>query len=239
VDSQFKDRRFRTTRWSVVMAARSKDDAEARAALSTLCQAYWYPLYAFARRKGTPPEDASDLVQEFFAGLLERADVARADPARGRFRAWLLAAFKHHLSNEWDRARAQKRGGGRVIVSLDDDAETRYLQEPAHDVTPERLYERRWTLTLIDRVFDRLRTSQEAAGKSAFFAKVRPFLLGDADGPLHALAAELGMTEGALKTATCRLRKACAEMLKEEIAETVEDPADVEDELRHLWESLH
>jgi RNA polymerase sigma-70 factor (ECF subfamily) len=231
---------FATTHWSVVLAAGNAASPGSRRALATLCEAYWFPLYAFARRLGRQPDDARDLTQAFFARLLEKDFLRAADPARGRFRSFLLAAFKHFLAKEHDRAAAQKRGGGKHMFSLDlASAEGRYGLEPASGLTPERAYERRWALTLLDRVMRRLQDESSALGKERLFDRLKVFLTGDSDTPPYReVADELGMTEGAVKVAVHRLRRRFRELVLEEIAQTVDGPAEVEDELRHLFEAL-
>ncbi len=230
---------FEATRWSVVFAAGSDDAAQA-AALEHLCGTYWYPLYAFVRRQGRSPEDAQDLTQAFFARLIAKRDLAAADPVRGRFRSFLLAAMKHFLANEWDKARALKRGGGVHVTSLDaGDAETRYLREPADPVTPERIFERRWALTLLDEVLRRLRADYEARGQRVLFESLKDTLTGGGGEDGHAAAAlRLGMTEGAVKVAAHRLRRRYRDLLRTEITATVDTPAEVDDELRHLFAVL-
>jgi len=229
--------RFRTTRWSLVVAAGTAEGTEGRAALETLCAAAWFPLYAFARRGGSPPADAADLVQGFFADLLERQGIAAADPERGRFRTFLLAAFRHFASKERERARALKRGGGRVLPLDFSDGESRYLAEPVDDRTPESLYERRWALALLDRVLEDLGAAY-AGGRAPLFEVLRPWLAGG-DPPSHAeAAARLGLSGGAVKVALHRLRKRYRDLLRAAIAETVASPEEVEDEIRHLLGAL-
>jgi RNA polymerase sigma-70 factor (ECF subfamily) len=232
--------RFATTHWSIIAAARDQAAPEAREALAELCRSYWYPLYAFIRRQGHDADAAQDLTQEFFARLLERDFLAAIERGKGRFRSFLLAACKHFLANEHDRARAQKRGGGMVPVPLDlDAAEGRYVREPAHCMTPERLFERRWALTLLDRVLGRLRQEHTARGKEALFDHLRVFLVGDGRAPAQLeVAAELGLSPGALKVAVHRLRQRFRELLCQEIASTVDDPAGVEEEIRQLFAAL-
>jgi RNA polymerase sigma factor (sigma-70 family) len=231
---------FPTTRWSRVVAAGDRADPEAREALAELCSAYWYPLYAFVRRKGHPPEEAADLVQGTFLALLDRDGLAAVAPGRGRFRSFLMAACSHHLADRRDRDRAVKRGGGAVPISIDRAlAEGRYSAEPADELTPERLFDRRWATGLLERALARLEAESTAAGKSALVSRLLPTLTGGrGDLPLASIAAELGMTEGAVKTAASRLRKRYGEILREEIARTVADPADVEDEVRALFAAL-
>ncbi|HEY1377696.1 MAG TPA: sigma-70 family RNA polymerase sigma factor [Gemmataceae bacterium] len=226
---------FATTRWSLVAAAK---DPAARQALADLCGLYWYPVYAFVRRRGYSADDAGDLTQEFFARLIEKAGVAGADPAKGRFRSYLLGACRHFLANERDRAAAQKRGGGRPVGSLDlADAERRYAAEPADGRTPEQVFERRWALTLLDGVLAGLRAEYAAAGQDVLFDRLKSSLTGDA-GPYVELAAELGLTEGAVKVAAHRLRRRYRDRLRAAIAETVATPEDIEAEIRDLFAAL-
>ncbi len=231
---------FETTQWSIVLAAGRDATGPARDALATLCDRYWYPVYAYVRRRGHDADEAEDLTQSFFATLLEKRYVGAADPARGRFRSFLLTAVTHFLSNERDRATAAKRGGGRAIVSLDaETAEGRYRMEPSHDATPERLFERRWALTLLDRTLGALRAEQERAGHAERFDRLKGFLTGEGgDGGYGVAAADLGLSEGAVKVAIHRLRKRYRELLRAEIAQTLEDTAAVEDELRALFAAL-
>src|SRR6516165_2558126 len=228
---------FASTRWSLVLAAGRGDAPEAQSALAALCQIYWYPLYAYVRRSGHPADEARDLTQEFFARLLEKHYLRVADPERGRFRSFVLTAFKRFLSKERQRARALKRGGGRRMLSLDfEQGESRFRLEPTTDVTPETLYERRWALTLLDRVMARLRVEFEGAGKRDDFDRLKVFLTGEAAAPSHReVAAELGTTEGAVKVAVHRLRRRFRDLVLAEIAQTVTAPEDAEEELRHLF----
>jgi RNA polymerase sigma-70 factor (ECF subfamily) len=231
---------FRTTRWSVVLAAGTPDAPGARAALETLCGAYWYPLYAYARRRGQDRESAADRVQSFFAELLEKNRVARANPDRGRFRAFLLVAFRRHLTREREHDRAQKRGGGRAPLPLDfETGERRYSREPGHDETPERLFDRRFALTLLERVLRAVRREMEAEGKGASFEALKPAIGGAGELPPYAeLAARLGLSEGGVKSAVRRLRTRYRERLRAEIAETVSSPAEVDAEIAHLIDAL-
>ena len=231
---------FETTRWSVVVAAGGDDSSAARAALSTLCETYWYPLYAYVRRRGTSPDDARDLTQGFLASLLERRDFEHLHQERGRFRAFLLASLQHFVANEAARRRAQKRGGDITFLPLAfDDAEGRYRVEPEDSVTPETLYERRWALTVIDRVLADLRREWEAAGHAAEFDELKACLLGvNPSGGYAAIAARLATSEGAVKTAVHRLRRKFQAALRKDIAETVSDPADVDDEIKYLVRAL-
>ncbi len=235
-----RDATFVTTHWSVVLTAQRSDTTRAQAALAKLCQAYWYPLYSYVRRRGYGPHDAQDLTQEFFARLLEQNWLAQADRERGRFRTFLLAALSHFLANEWDKARAQKRGGAIQFVPLQlDDAETRYGQEPADPVTPEQCFERRWALALLDEVLNRLRQEQAATGATALFDKLKPCLAGTSQAqPYAALAADLDMTEGAVKAAVHRLRHRYRQLLRDEIANTVASSEEVDAEMHHLFAVL-
>ena len=221
-----------------MLAAGRGPASRSREALATLCESYWYPVYAFVRRLGHSAADAEDLTQAFFARLLEKDFVGAADPERGRFRSFLLASVKHFLANERDRETALKRGGGAAVVSLDD-AERRYRREPSHGLTPERAFERRWALTLLERTLAALREEQERAGHAERFTRLKCFLTGEGGAPSHAeVAAELGMTEGAVKVAVHRLRRRYRELLRAEIAETIADPSAVDDELRELFVAL-
>ena len=232
--------RFAQTRWSVVLSAGKSQTTTSQDALAKLCQLYWYPLYAYVRRRGYSPHDAQDLTQDFFARLLEQNWLAQADRDRGRFRTFLLAAMSHFLANEWDKARAQKRGGAIQLVPLQlDDAETRYGQEPADPNTPEQCFERRWAVTLLDEVLNRLRQEQVAAGGGELYDTLKPCLVGTSQAqPYAALAAKLGITEGAVKVAVHRLRRRYRLLLREEIANTVATPAEVDQEMHHLFAAL-
>jgi RNA polymerase sigma-70 factor (ECF subfamily) len=231
---------FPTTRWSQVLAAGDRAGPVAREALAELCLAYWYPLYAFVRRKGHPPDEAADLVQGTFLTLLDREGLAAVAPERGRFRSFLMAACSHHLADCRDRQRAVKRGGGVIPISIDRAlAEGRYSAEPVDELTPERLFDRRWATSLLDQAMARLEAESIAAGKSALVSRLLPALTGGRSEVLFAaIAAEAGMTEGSIKMAASRLRKRYGEILREEIARTVADPADVEDEVRDLFAAL-
>ena len=222
------------------MAAGRRSSPASAAALADLCQRYWYPLYVYVRRRVADLDEARDLTQEFFARLLEKNTLALADPERGRFRSFLLTAFKHFLINEWEKARAQKRGGGRKALAIDfESKESQFAHEPAHTWTPERLYERHWALTLLDQVLMQLRREYQRAGKRKLFEQLKGFLVGDSANTTHAEAAErLGMTEGAVKVAAHRLRKRYRDLLRQEVAQTVADDTEVEDEIRALFRSL-
>jgi RNA polymerase sigma-70 factor (ECF subfamily) len=232
---------FPHTHWSRVIAAgKSADSTHAREALARLCETYWYPLYAFIRRQGHAPHDAEDLTQSFFAFLLERNLLAVADPSKGRFRSFLLVSLKNFLANEFDRAQAQKRGGGQVILSFNaNSAETRFVAEPADYQSPDKVFERNWALALLAQVLARLRAEQVAEGKLAQFDKLKPFLMGDGAVPSYAeLAAQTGLKEETLRMAVSRLRRKFRILLCEEIAHTLADPSALEDELRCLFAAL-
>jgi RNA polymerase sigma factor (sigma-70 family) len=228
--------RFPTTRWSlIVLAGRREPTIECGEALATLCEGYWCPLYAFARRLGYSVEDAKDLTQGFFVRLLEKNFLRDFQRERGRFRTFLLAAFRHYAANEHHRAQAQKRGGCQAALSLDfEDAEGRYLQEPVDVQTPERMFERRWALTVLDRALARV-GKQYAAGKRAWFERLRCFLTAaPRECPYSRIATELGASEGAIRLAVHRLRRRFREALQAEVAETVADAAETEDEIQFL-----
>ena len=231
---------FVTTQWSVVLTAGRTDTTRAHEALSRLCEAYWYPLYAYVRRRGHSPEDAQDSTQEFFSRVLAGNWVGDADRAKGRFRAFLLTAMNHFLADEWDKARAQKRGGGVPLVPLRfDTAETRYGVEPADSTTPERVFERRWALTLLEEVLHRLRNEYQQDGKADLFAALHPCLVGERTSqPYAALAGQLGVSEGTVKSAVHRLRRRYRQLLRDEIANTVAGAEEVDEELRHLFAVL-
>jgi len=229
--------RFRTTHWSVVFAA-GGSDAGAPAALEELCATYWRPIFAFIRRRGHGTEDARDLTQCFFVGFLERRGVEGVDPARGRFRAFILASVKHFLSNERDRARALKRGGGVRPISLSG-GDSDFEIEPADTRTPEDDYERQWALALLRRALDRLRLEQVDKGRVGLFERLKPTLAGEeVEGGFAAVADALGLTTVAVKVAAHRLRKRYGELVVEEVARTVDVPQEIDDELRHLFRAL-
>ena len=231
---------FQSTCWSLVLAAGDRGAPRADEAMAALCATYWYPVYAFVRRRGHDADAASDLTQAFFARLLEKGDLRAADRERGRFRTFLLVVCKRFLANEHDRATAAKRGGGRVIASFDArDAEGRYHREPIHDLTPEAIFERRWASTLLDAVFDRIRGEFDRAGKAEQFEALKATLTGDSQARPYAEVAErLGMTEGAVQAAAHRLRKRFREEVRAAVAETLDDPADLDDEIRDLFAAL-
>lgn len=231
---------FATTRWSVVLNAGRHDSPAAEQALATLCQQYWYPLYAYIRRRVADVNEAQDLTQAFFARLLEKNVLGRAAPERGRFRAFLLTALRNFLANEWDRARTRKRGGGRERLSLDlAEGESRLKLEPVDDFTPERVYERQWALTLLAVVMERLRAEFVNADKARQFELLKGALTGDRHSVSYTTAAaELGMSEEASRQAVHRMRKRYRELLREEIGQTVAEPAEVDNEIRDLFGAL-
>jgi RNA polymerase sigma factor (sigma-70 family) len=212
----------------------------AREALSRLCQAYWYPLYSFARRRGHSAEDAQDLTQEFLARLLEKNWIGDADRDKGRFRTFLLTAMKHFLSDEWDKARARKRGGGVTLQPLQfGQAESRYNLEPLVDETPERIFEVRWAMALLEQVLNRLRTEYEKEGKAGLFAALHPCLIGERTSqPYAELAKSLGASESMVKSAVHRLRQRYRQLLRDEIAHTIAVPDEVDEEMRYLFSIL-
>lgn len=222
------------------MAAQGKTSAQSQQALETLSRIYWYPLYAFLRRQGRGPEDAEDLTQEFFLRLLEKNYLKSVDRDKGRFRTFLLVALKRFLANEWDRIGAQKRGGGKIFLSLDTtEAETRYELEASRDLSAEKIFDRRWAMTLLEQTMTRLREEFEASGKSAEFDALKIFLTAEKGsfsyGPI---ASELGINEGALRVAIHRLRRRFRELFKEEIAQTVAAPQEIDEEVRYLMSVL-
>ena len=232
--------RFTQTHWSVVLAAGQSDSSHAEEALQSLCQVYWYPLYAFVRRQGYSLHDAEDLTQAFFARLLAKGDLAGVDRQKGKFRSFLLASMKHFLANEWDYCQAQKRGGGRQIVSIDfGNGESRYAVEPSHDITPDKLYERRWAMTVLEQAMAKLREEMRASGKERHFEQMKIFMTGGkGEVPYAQVAETLGISEGSVKVTVHRLRKRYRELLCEEVAHTVDEKEDVEDELRALLGAL-
>jgi RNA polymerase sigma factor (sigma-70 family) len=231
--------RFATTHWSMVLSAGCGRSPQAGQALATLCENYWFPLYAFVRRAGHTAEDAEDLTQEFFARLLAPDFLTKADRRKGKFRSYLLAALKHFLADEWDRAHAQKRGGGKAVISFDGlDAETRYRLEPASDLTPERMFEKQWALSLLERVLSRLEAEMAAVGKSELFEALKETLTGGRSITYAAIGAALGMSEGAVKVAAHRMRRRYRALLQEEIAQTVAAADDIGDEIRYLSSCL-
>jgi RNA polymerase sigma-70 factor (ECF subfamily) len=228
---------FRTTHWSVVLRAGAASDSDERqCALEELCRTYWYPLYSFVRRRGSDPHEAQDLTQSFFARLLEKNSLALAEKERGRFRTFLLTAFSNFLVNEWERARRQKRGGGCQTISFDAaSAEERYTLEPASAMTPEKAFEQRWIETLLEKTLSRLRDESAAEGQGDRFEQLKTFLSEDRGAVSFAeMASRLNTTEAAVKGVVRRLRARYRELLREEVAQTVSSPDEVEAEIRYL-----
>ena len=231
---------FATTLWSVVLSARDTQPLESEAALEALCKSYWFPLYAFLRRQGHEPADAQDLVQGFFARLLEKNYLRSVTPEKGRFRHFLLAALRHYVADERDRAQAQKRGGRTLHLSLQsDEAELIYSGELTDQESPEKLYERRWAMALLEQAQARLREECARAGKSVLYEAIGPSQTQDARSESYAeIGVRLGLSESALKSASVRLRRRYQELIREEVAQTMVDPKELEEELRHLLRVL-
>ncbi len=233
---------FSTTHWSVVRAAGAGPEGatEARLALAQLCRSYWYPIYSYLRRTGRKPADAQDLTQEFFSRLIEKRRLEGLEARDVRFRSFLLGTLRNYLSDERKRARAQRRGGGEIPISLDDDtAESRYLVEPADATNPELLYERTWAHAVLAKVLARLRARYTEKGQGAVYAALEPLLTGgDVGGTLRQIGDAVGLSEGATKVAAHRLRREFGRVLRQEIAMTVADPSEVEGEIRHLVQIL-
>jgi RNA polymerase sigma factor (sigma-70 family) len=232
--------RFATTHWTVVLTAGRPESSRYQQALETLCQTYWFPLYAYLRRQGHDAHQAEDYTQAFFAKLLEKHGLRLADPKRGKFRSFLLAALKHFLANELDRVRAQKRGGNLKVLSLStQDAETQYALQPAHQLTPEKLFERYWALTVLDRTLTRLKAESVLADKQELFDRLKGYLTAEKGSvPYRDAAAELNMTEGAVKAAVHRLRVRYRQLLRNEIAQTVANEEQIDEEIRDLFTAL-
>ncbi|HEX3719299.1 MAG TPA: sigma factor [Verrucomicrobiae bacterium] len=231
---------FTTTHWSLVINAGEVGSEQAHKAIAQLCQIYWYPLYAYVRRQGYDIHQAQDLTQEFFARLLAGKGFSGLDRQRGRFRAWLLASMEHFLAKEWRDAHRQKRGGGVSFLSLDAmEPEERYRLEPTDQLSADRIYERRWALTVLEIALQRLRDEFAAADKLELFETLRPTLTSIAqEGVYDRMAAQLNMTKATVTVAVSRLRKRYGEILREQVAQTVAEADDVDEELRHLRESL-
>jgi RNA polymerase sigma-70 factor (ECF subfamily) len=230
---------FTSTHWSVVLAAGQDTSAEKSQALERLCRTYWYPLYAFVRRRGYPPDEAQDLTQSFFLRLLDKQYLKAVDRTKGKFRSFLLASLEHFLANEWRRSQAQRRGGKMTFISLDDDsAERQYLQVPAAGLSPEQLYEQQWATALLNQVLARLRAEFVAEGKGELFEQLKVYLTGEKQGGYAEMAARLNTTEAGLKMGVSRLRHRYGALLREEIANTVARPEDIEEELRALFAAL-
>lgn len=231
---------FATTHWSNVLAAQRGEGSVAAAALEELCRTYWYPLYAFLRRQGRSPHDAQDLTQEFFARLLRRDFLEKVGPHKGKFRSFLMASLKHFLCDEWDKVRAEKRGGGQTFISLDEhNAEELYQLESDPGASAEQIFEQRWALTLLARALTALREEFAAAGKAGEFERLKVFLsMPTKDGAYDRVAADLGLAVDAVGVKVHRLRQRYGELIRAEIAQTVADPADIDEELRHLFDAI-
>ncbi len=227
---------FKTTQWSLVLSADGSPGSASFRALEKLCQTYWFPVYTFVRRQSKSPEDAQDLTQEFFSRFLARGGFSRADRERGRFRSFLLTSVKHFLTEDWRRATRQKRGGGVTPIPITgEDAESRYTAEPLDELSPDRIFDRRWAEALLERVMTRLRTDYEATGRAEVYLQLQQFLWGrQSDLSYVEMAGRLGMNEGAVKVAVHRLRQRFREQLHAEVAETVENETEVDGEIRHL-----
>jgi len=222
------------------MSAGHRSSPDSRSALESLCETYWYPLYAYVRRRVPDVNEAHDLTQAFFAQLLEKNYVGSATPRRGRFRAFLLTAFKHVLSKQWEKAKAQKRGGGRAPIPLDfESADSRIRIEPASGLTAEQFYDQQWAIALVGQILKQLEVEFEQSGKSKLFEELKGFIIGDHSGKTYGDVAEkLNMTEAAAKKAGSRMRRRYRELLRREIAQTVEGPSEVDDEIRNLFTTL-
>ena len=227
---------FTTTHWSVVLAAGQSASRNGQAALEQLCRTYWYPLYAYVRRRGHAPQDAQDLTQEFFARLLAKDFLVGVAAEKGKFRSFLLAAMNHFLADEWDKARAQKRGGGKTFVSLDDARDEEcYRLEPVDAMDAEKLFERRWALTLLEHAKGRVKEEYAKSGKSGLYQRLNAFESGDRSSPPYAeVAAELGLTESAVKSAAFQMRQRYRELVREEVANTVSSRSEIDEEIRYL-----
>ncbi|HEY5910290.1 MAG TPA: sigma-70 family RNA polymerase sigma factor [Verrucomicrobiae bacterium] len=231
---------FTATHWSVVLAAAGTPSPLAQDALEKLCRTYWRPLYTYICRQGLSVTDAEDLTQEFFSRFLQKHFLADVHPLKGRFRCFLLAALKHFLANEWDRARAEKRGGNVAFVSLDEETEGRGLVESLGGSNPEEAYDREWALAVLDRAMVNLKQEYAAAGKGEWFERLKCFLAGGADpGTYGAVALEMGIAPGTIAVAVHRMRKRYGELLRAVVAGTVDQPAEIEEEMRHLFSVIN
>lgn len=235
-----KGARFTTTHWSLILHARDPDSPQAIAAMEKLCQAYWYPLYVYLRWEGKDEETAKELTQAFFERFLRKNYLHQANREKGKFRCFLLGSLKHFLADEWDKAQAQKRGGGKTFISLDDEmAEERFRFEPVDEKTPDQIFARRWALTVLEQSVARLEAEYRAGGKGELFEQLRDFLAGDTEGSTYAsAAARLAMSENTLKTQVRRLRLRNRELLREVVAETVATPEEITAEVRELLQVL-
>jgi len=223
----------------VLKATDPENPSAAHEALSSLCESYWYPLYSYARRKGNSPDNSADLTQAFFAFLLEKERIQSADQQRGRFRTFLLTSFNNFVTNQWRDRNTQKRGGDQTILSIDfDSADQRYLNQPVHGMTPEKIFERDWAMTVLERTMDHVRIQYEESGRSDLFAEIKGALGGTLE-PYHDIAQKLNMKEGAIKVAVHRLRQRYGEQLRLQIAHTIDDPSRVDEELKSLFAALN
>lgn len=231
---------FATTHWSVVLAAGKHDTVSAEVALEKLCSSYWYPLYAYVRKRGISPHDAQDLTQAFFASIMEKQSLANVDPQRGRFRSFLIGAMNHFLASEWRKSQAQKRGGGNLMLSLDlAMAEQRLELEPADFNTPDQTFDKAWAAAVLENVLQALEAEYQLQKKELLFQTLKQTLTGSRDAqPYSELAQRLDMNEGAVKTAVHRLRKRYRELLQTEVANTVGSAGEVEDEMRYLFRAI-
>jgi DNA-directed RNA polymerase specialized sigma24 family protein len=231
---------FVTTHWSVVLSAQDLHSSRSRQALESLCRTYWYPLYSYSRRAGHSPADAEDLTQGFFARLLEKDYLKVAARGKGRFRTFLLMALKRYLANEWDRQHAQKRGGFAQVVSIDQEqAESRFAAEPAHNLSPDLLFDRQWAMTLLDRTMTQLKQEYSTSGRAELFEHLRHCIVKDESALAYSeIAGRFSLTEAAVKMAVLRLRSRYREILQHEIAQTVSAPEEIEEEIRHLFSAF-
>ena len=232
--------RFATTHWSVVVAAGSPESSGYKQALETLCQTYWFPLYAYLRRHGYDTHEAEEHTQAFFARILEKQNLRLADPARGKFRSFLLATLRHFLADERDRARAKKRGGGRKVLSIDlQEAESQYILEPADRLSPEKLFDKSWALTVLDRTMARLKAELASKNKQDLFEHLKTHLAAEKGSvPYSSVAAELGMSEGSVRVAVHRLRRRYRKLLRDEIIQTVAAEDQIDEEINNLFAAL-
>ena len=240
-DSDHGKRVFPTTNWRLVVSAGRDSSPHSQQALEWLCEQYWFPLYAYVRRRVPDVNESRDLTQAFFAELLEKGYLVSATPSRGRFRAFLLTAFKHFLSKQWEKAKAKKRGGGRVPISLDFDSADSCFQIQPTDTgrTAEQLYDQQWAVTLLNRTMTSLESELQSAGKAQLFTELKGFIIGDSGGDTYRQAGQrLDMSESAAKKAASRIRKRYRELLREEISHTVGCPDEIDDEIRSLFLAL-
>ena len=231
---------FATTRWTIVLAAGDRHNQDSRQALETLCGTYWTPVYSFVRRRGHSADEAQDLTQGFFTRLLEKQSLAAANRERGKFRSFLLSSVKNYLANEWDRSQAQKRGGGTQAVPIDaESAERLYSPQRAPQESPEKIFERRWAAALVEQVFSRMHEDAQAAGQLKAFERIKAFLTGEAVGVRYQdVAEELNLSEAAVKVRVHRLRRRFGDLLRQEVAQTVQSPDQVEAEIRYLFSAV-